>query len=123
LAAAGGCHSSRPPDTPGAVEISGKGKLLALDQTLGMGTLDWNGHNVRFWWKNRAETPGAYSQTVRDRQGHTRTIGDPINPDADLPPPRVTFIPFNAQVGDTIVFRGFEQNGELYITGATALRK
>jgi hypothetical protein len=36
---------------------------------------------------------------------------------------KVTAIPLNAQVGDTIIFRGYMLHGEILLAGATAIKQ
>jgi hypothetical protein len=84
--------------------VSGKGKVLAIDQDLGIGTMEFHGKPVRFWWKNRA-----YQASVREQAWKDQEV-------------RETDVPFEASVGDTVYFRGVESRGEIYVTAAAVRR-
>jgi hypothetical protein len=84
--------------------VNGKGTLVAIDQNLGIGTMEIDGKEVRFWWKNR---------------GELASTGDRA---AKSPEVQETEIPFEAEPGDTIYFKGVDSHGEIYLTAARAVR-
>jgi hypothetical protein len=102
-----GCQSQQPSLTnaPEFTPITDQAKIVSINQTLGMGSMQLRGETINFWWQNNirraAEGPAVLSNSLE-----TSTIP----------------ILFNAAPGDTIVFRGFITRGEIYITTASTLK-
>jgi hypothetical protein len=95
---------ARAFESRGMKPVSGKGTLVAIDQNLGIGTLEIRGKQVRFWWKNRGELASVGEQAEKS------------------PEAQETEAPFKAEPGDTVYFKGFESHGEIYFTAAAAVR-
>jgi hypothetical protein len=59
LPMAAACHQSALPaaDSGRMVFVTGQGRLLSVDQVLGIGTLKVDGRGIQFSWKNEAVTP------------------------------------------------------------------
>jgi hypothetical protein len=96
---------ARAFESKGLKPVSGKGTLVAIDQDLGIGTLEIKGKQVRFWWQNRA-----YEASVKEKAWKD-------------PETRETEVPFDVQPGDTVYYKGFESHGEIFFTAAAAYRK
>jgi hypothetical protein len=108
VAALAGCWDmeERPAvDNGKLVPVTGWGKLVSVDQVLGMGVMEVEGEPVNFWWQNRL-------QLAAHGEG---ALG--------APEMKQVQVPFNAKVGDSIYFKGFKTRGEIYVTAARVGKK
>jgi hypothetical protein len=95
-----GCGEKKPPVNPSALTpTEGHGTVLSIDQNLGTGTLDIDGEVVTFWWNNQPSYVGSLANPEPTKASH----------------------PLNANVGDTLYFRGVENRGDIYITASAAI--
>jgi len=99
-----GCLAKPEPDPRAMIPMAGEGKILSLDQAIGWGTIEVKGQKMTFWWRSLVQT------TARDGAGHAPEL-------------RSVTVPFNAEAGDSVEFRGYKMHGELFVTNARVVKK
>ncbi|MCL2648008.1 MAG: hypothetical protein FWD61_13520 [Phycisphaerales bacterium] len=104
-----GCMATRETQNPKEMlPVMGEGKVLSVDQTLGQGTMEVKGKTVTFWWQNRIQMGASGTDKEQLLQS---------------PEAREMTVSFHAQVGDWVSFKGYQMQGEIFITGATVIKK